>query len=184
MLQEQRKQQVAALLKKAELDALLMLGQKDEQIAQAAKKRAELEEFLRRLEAENLSWRRVAQENEAMVLSLHNTLEQIKERSSYCHTHNNNGAEREDAESCCGESRRNMATEEGTGENRVPCGGKGEAQQVARTTMVCRSCNSRSSCFMFLPCRHLCSCKACEAFLEACPACRMPKKSSIEALLF
>ena len=67
MLQEQRKQQVAALLKKAELDALLMLGRKDEQIAQAAKKRAELEEFLRRLEAENLSWRRVAQENEAMV---------------------------------------------------------------------------------------------------------------------
>ncbi|KAJ1411701.1 E3 ubiquitin-protein ligase [Sesbania bispinosa] len=109
MLQEKRKQQVFSLLKKVESDAIYMLNQKDEQIAQAVKKKAELEEFLRRLEAENQSWRRVAQENEAIVLSLHNTLEQIKEKNSAI----------EDSESCYHENR---AMEEGTGENRV-CSG-------------------------------------------------------------
>lgn len=161
MVQEQRKQQVAELLGKVELDALYVLSKKDEEIEQAARKRAELEEYLTRLEAENESWRREAQEKEAVVMSLHNTLERLKE----------------DAGSCCDEGRRNMAMEEGTEENR-------DAEQITRKMMVCNNCKSRSSCVMFLPCRHLCSCKACEAFLQDCPVCRMPKKSSIEALIF
>lgn len=180
-MQEQRRQQVAALLKKVESDVCYALSQKDEQIAEAAKKRVELEEFLTRLEAENQSWRRVAQENEAMVLSLHNTLEQVKERASCCF--NNNGVAAEDAGSCCDE---NMGTEEeGTGENRACRGGAGGGgEQIPRQTIVCKCCQSRNSCFMFLPCRHLCSCNACEPFLKACPVCRMPKKSSIETLIF
>ncbi|XP_027357022.1 probable BOI-related E3 ubiquitin-protein ligase 2 [Abrus precatorius] len=155
LLQEQRAQQVAELLEKVESDAFYMLSQKDEQLAQAAKKRIELEEFLRRLEAENQSWRRVAQENETMVLSLHNALEQMKERASHVMA-------MEDVESCCDEIRRDMGMEE----------------------QICKGCNSRSSCFMFLPCRHLCSCRNCEAFLQACPVCRTQKKYSIETLIF
>ncbi|KAK7310540.1 hypothetical protein RJT34_08107 [Clitoria ternatea] len=93
LLQEQREQHMMELLKKMESEALYELNQKDEQIAQAAKKKLELEEFMRRLEAENQSWRIVAQKNEAMAMSLHNTLEQIKERVSY-------GTIVEDAESC------------------------------------------------------------------------------------
>ncbi|XP_061372477.1 probable BOI-related E3 ubiquitin-protein ligase 3 [Gastrolobium bilobum] len=183
MMQEHRMQQVAALLKKMESQALCVLIQKDEQIAHAAKKMTELEDFVRRLEAENQSWQRVAQEKEATVLSLHNTLEQIKERD-FCYF-NNGVAAAEDVESCCDESGRNMALEEETGESRVFNGGViREAEQIRRKTMVCKCCNSRSSCCLFLPCRHLCSCKACEAFLQACPVCRMPKKSSIETLNF
>ncbi|KAI9127653.1 hypothetical protein K1719_000646 [Acacia pycnantha] len=67
-----------------------MLRQKDEEIAQAAKKRMELEEFLSRLEEENKAWCKEAQEKEAITLSLHNTLEQVK-----------NGVAAEDARSCC-----------------------------------------------------------------------------------
>ncbi|KAA3468102.1 E3 ubiquitin-protein ligase BOI-like [Gossypium australe] len=51
------------------------------------------------------------------------------------------------------------------------------------TRMVCKCCNSRSSCVLFLPCRHLCSCKNCEALLESCPVCKTAKKASIEALV-
>lgn len=169
MVQEQRKQQVVGLLEKVELDALHLLSQKDEEIEQASRKRAELEEYLTRLEAENESWRKEAQEKEAMIMSLHNTLEQI----------------RVDAKSYCDEGRRNMAMEEGTQENRM-CGDDvlEDVEQITRNMMVCNNCKSRRCCIMFLPCRHLCSCKACEAFLQACPVCRMPKKHSIEALIF
>lgn len=171
-MQEQRNQQVFTLLKMMESDVLYVLSQKDEQIAQAAKKKTELEEFLIRLEAENQLWRRVAQENEAVVLSLHNTLEQVKER--------NRGVVAEDAESyCCDENRGNKVMQAGTGETEEI--GKETTEQI---TMVCKCCHSRSSCFMFLPCRHLCSCKACESFLQACPVCKMPKKTSIETLIF
>ncbi|KAI9128349.1 hypothetical protein K1719_001342 [Acacia pycnantha] len=174
MLQEQRKQQAALLLKKVESDAIYMMRQKDEEISQATKKRMELEEFLRRLEEENQAWRREAQEKEAMVFSLHNTLEQVKERASYGF---NNGVAAEDAGSCCneeeGETRRGIMEEEVKVE-----------QSKRKKMMVCKSCNSRKACFLFLPCRHLCSCRGCEALLQACPVCSTPKKASIETLIF
>lgn len=172
-LQEQRKQQVATLLKKMESETVYLLRQKDEEIAEAVKKRVELEDFLSKLEAENEAWRRVAEENEAMVLSLHNTLEEMREKTYYSFKFNN-GMVTEDAESCCDESRgsyREMEEEE-------------EEEDVARKMMVCKSCDSGKSSFLFLPCRHLCSCKNCEAFLKACPVCKTPKKASIEALIF
>ncbi|PON32502.1 E3 ubiquitin-protein ligase BOI [Parasponia andersonii] len=169
MLQEQRKQQFLTLVKKVEPKVLGLLRYKDEEIAQATKRTMELEDMLRKLEAENQIWQRVAQENEAMVVSLNNSLEQARERALCCV---NNGAE--DAESCC-----DVGMEE-EGENR----GVGQNDNIGeKTTMVCKGCNSRSSSVLFLPCRHLCSCKACEAFLDSCPVCRTIKKASIEALI-
>ncbi|KAG8368079.1 hypothetical protein BUALT_Bualt15G0008000 [Buddleja alternifolia] len=44
-------------------------------------------------------------------------------------------------------------------------------------------CNSRNSCVIMLPCRHLCSCRNCDAILDSCPVCNMVKKASIEALI-
>jgi E3 ubiquitin-protein ligase BOI-like protein len=167
VLQEQKRQQLGLLLKKLESKALPILKQKDEEIAQAAKRTVELGEFLKKLEFENQTWQRMAQENEAMVVSLNNTIEQLRENSSGCF---NNGAE--DSESCCDVS---SGAEEGLLD---------AADDTARKmVMVCKGCNSRNSCILFLPCRHLCSCKACEAFLDSCPVCQTPKKASIEALM-
>lgn len=171
-MQQQRKQQLAGLLKKIESKTLTLLRQKDEEIARAANRTMELEDFLRRLEAENEAWQRVAQENEAMVVSLNNTIEQLKE-SAPCGF--NNGAE--DAESCCDVNTEREEQEEAE-ENR------GWYAVEQREGMVCKSCNHQSSCVLFLPCRHLCSCKACEALLDYCPICRSQKKASIEALIF
>ncbi|OIW05656.1 hypothetical protein TanjilG_23442 [Lupinus angustifolius] len=171
MLQEQGKQQVSALLNRVESHSLKLLKQKDEEIAKATKKRVELEDFIKRLEAENQGWQKIALENEAMALSLCRTLEEMKEKSSY---HNNVA---DDAESWCDESRRDK--EEAIEENRIGV----KMEQITREIMLCKSCNSRRSCFLFLPCRHLCSCKACDAFLKACPVCTMPKKASIETLI-
>lgn len=176
-LQEQRKQHMAELLKKMEWNALHLLRQKDEEIVEAAKKTRELKEFLTRLEVEKESWRKVAEENEAMVLCLHNNIERMKERAVH-------GMTSEDAESCCDDNVGITASMgEGTGEKRGRRGGVGEIEEIRKKTMDCKRCNSQKSCFMFLPCRHLCSCKTCEPFLQVCPVCSTPKKSSIETLI-
>ncbi|KAE9616467.1 hypothetical protein Lal_00034240 [Lupinus albus] len=175
VLQEVVKQQVSELQNRVESHSFKLLKQKDEEIAKAIKKRVELEDFIKRVETENEGWQKMAQENEATALSLYKTLEEMKEKASY----NNNGmVVADDAESWCDERRRDK--EEGkVGGNR-----KGiEMEQITREMMICKSCNCERSCFLFLPCRHLCSCRACDAFLKACPVCTMPKKASIETLI-
>lgn len=197
VLQEQRKQQLEVLLKKIEIKTSALLRQKDEEIAKATNRTMELEILLKKLEMESQVWQRIAQENEAMVFSLNNSLEQLKEKAFCCL---DNGVE--DAESCCdveeeetGQTRakteaRNRVVGIGFGAGNNSYNYKGaaeETEQEQRSTkmvMVCKGCNSRDSCVLFLPCRHLCSCKACEAFLDSCPVCLTPKKASIEALIF
>ncbi|XP_059647470.1 probable BOI-related E3 ubiquitin-protein ligase 2 [Cornus florida] len=176
-LQEQRKQQLEVLLKKFEAKTNLILKQKEEEMAKAVQRRMELEEFLRRMEIENQTWQRVAKENEAIALNLNGTIEHLKENACLA-----NGFE--DAESCCDEMMNNRGgTEEQTGENRG--GHECELENGERNLrkMVCKGCNSQRSCVVFLPCRHLCSCKACEAFLVSCPVCGGAKRASIEALI-
>lgn len=179
-LLEQRKQQLATILEKYESKAQVLLGQKDEELSKVVNRRVELENLLSGMEIESQAWRRVAKENEAMVTSLNNTIQQLRATSVHLSS-NANGAE--DAASCCDlmvmEVRENRVEDAGAGENR---GGFRENEEERRRKMICRRCNSRSSCVIFLPCRHLCSCKACEALFDSCPICRMVKKSSIEAL--
>ncbi|ESR35830.1 ring-type domain-containing protein [Citrus sinensis] len=188
VLQEQRKQQLEVLLKKIEIKTSALLRQKDEEIAKATNRTMELEILLKKLEMESQAWQRIAQENEAMVFSLNNSLEQLKEKAFCCF---NNGVE--DAESCCDveeeETEQNRVIGIGFGEsnNNYNYKGAAETEQEQRSTkmvMVCKGCNSRDSCVLFLPCRHLCACRACEAFLDSCPVCLTPKKASIEALIF
>ena len=185
MLREHGKQ-VMALLKKLESRSLHVLREKDEEIAQAIKKRVELEEYLRKLEAENMKWQKVAQEKENMALSLYKTLEEMTESGNFL----NNGMVANDAVSFCGETggKEEMDEEEATAEKEKKriecCGGVSEFEQnTRRGVMVCKSCHSRSSSFLFLPCRHLSCCKVCNTFLEACPVCSTPKKATIELRL-
>ncbi|KAK8567958.1 hypothetical protein V6N13_105901 [Hibiscus sabdariffa] len=173
LLQEQRKQQLAVLAKKIESRACVLLNQKDQEIAKATTKAMELQNLLGRLEMESQAWQRVAHENEAMVVSLNNRLQQLREEAS-CRF--NNGVD--DAESCCeceGENNKD-ATE--TEENN-----QRKQDKEGERRMVCKCCYHRGSSVLFLPCRHLCSCKDCAVFLDSCPVCRTAKKGSIEALV-
>lgn len=179
LLKEQRRQQLALLLRGVETKALPILRQKDEEIEQATKKSMELEEFLKKLVAENQEWQRLAQVNEAIVISLSNTIEQIRENAaSNCFDNH-----AEDAESSC---EVNRETETGDGNRCLADDNINEERKATKTstpTKLCGGCNSRNSCILFLPCRHLCSCKPCEAFLDFCPVCQTAKKASIEALI-
>ncbi|XVE56193.1 hypothetical protein DITRI_Ditri03aG0218000 [Diplodiscus trichospermus] len=153
-LREQRKRQMASLLKSMESKALYLIRRKEEELARATKKTMELEASLRKAEMESESWQRLAKANEAMVMDLSNTLQQVRESLVWV----SNTAE--DAESLfCGSFDR-------------------DHQQEESNEMACKHCNSRSSSVLFLPCRHLCSCKSCEAFLDSCPICKSVKEAS------
>lgn len=160
VLNEQKKQQLALIWRKYESKLQFLLKQKDEEIAEAANRTKELEEYLKKMEMENQAWQRMANENEAIVLSLNNTIEQLRE-SGYCLSTNG-----EDAESCCD----------------VHDNDDDDEQEQTRK-MICKSCTCRFSCMIFLPCRHLSSCKACDSLLHQCPVCGIGKKASIEALI-
>ncbi|MCE3050271.1 hypothetical protein HAX54_046774 [Datura stramonium] len=157
VLIEQRKQQLALIWRKYESKLQFLLKQKDEEIAKAANRTKELEDFIKKMEIEKQAWQRTANENEAIVVSLNNTIEQLRE-SAYCLSTNGGG---EDAESCCDVH--------------------DDDQQTRK--MICKSCSCRFSCMIFLPCRHLSSCKACDSLLHQCPVCGIGKKASIEALI-
>ncbi|KAJ8772738.1 hypothetical protein K2173_027915 [Erythroxylum novogranatense] len=163
-LQEQRKSQVEALLKSAESKASTLLRQKEEHLAEARRKTLELEARLRKAQMENETWQRVARTNESMVVELNNTLEQVRERVF-------------------------MVSDRGQSQDAESCGSCAKEQEEDGTTthkkiFSCKSCNSRRPCVIFLPCRHLCSCKSCEAFLGSCPICKSVKEASMEVFWF
>ncbi|KAL3539090.1 hypothetical protein ACH5RR_002456 [Cinchona calisaya] len=159
-LQEQWKQQIVFLLKNYEAKAQFLLQLKDEEIATAMSRTIELEDLVKKMETENQMWQRVAKENEEIIISLNNTMDQLREGA--LSGGGNYGVE--DAGSCC----EILMDREQTREQKH---------------QTCRMCNSRSSCVILLPCRHLCSCNVCEAIIESCPVCNMVKKSSIEVFI-
>lgn len=161
-LQEQRKQQTALIINKYESRTKLLLNQIEGQIIEALNRTFQLENLLTRMEIENQTWQRVAKEKETMVASLNIAIQRLKETANQPP----NGVD--DAESYC----QNIEGE------------KTETGQLgSMKKMVCRCCNHRNSCVIILPCRHLCSCRDCEAFLDSCPVCGTVKKACIEALI-
>ncbi|KAL7589156.1 hypothetical protein Lser_V15G40166 [Lactuca serriola] len=53
-----------------------------------------------------------------------------------------------------------------------------------KNTMICKNCFNEDSCVVMIPCRHLCCCRSCDAFLHSCPVCKMVKKASIQLSVF
>lgn len=173
-LQEQRKKELAVLLSNVESKTLSLLRQKEEDLARASKRTLELQECLKKAEIERETWQRVAKSNEAMVIDLNNTLEQVKERVVLA----SNTAE--DTASFCGSCDRDRDDDESNiAQEKVVV----KRSSSKKNNMTCKSCFSRRSCVLFLPCRHLCSCNYCEAFLGSCPVCNAVKEHSMEVCL-
>ncbi|XP_052189826.1 BOI-related E3 ubiquitin-protein ligase 1-like [Diospyros lotus] len=155
IVQEAARKQLGALLESHETKMMSLMWQKDEDLAMAARKTMELEELLRRMETESQAWQRLARENEAKVLSLHNTLSQARELATL--------------------------SSSGNGDEQSSCGSCDDQEQSRK--MGCKVCNARSSCVVLLPCRHLSCCKSCEGFLGFCPVCQSVKEASMEIFL-
>lgn len=172
-LQEQRKQQISEMMKKIEWKAQFILSQKDQEIARATQRTAELHDLLQKMEMESQAWQRVAQENEAIVASLNNTIDELM-RDRACSSSAACGADAAAVESCCDENKG----------YRIGRSGQACFESTDNGAMnPCKSCHSRGSCMLFLPCRHLCTCKECEAILGFCPVCKTAKKATVEAYI-
>ncbi|GAU50761.1 hypothetical protein TSUD_272760 [Trifolium subterraneum] len=156
VLQHQREKQVV-ILKSLENYSQQVLITKNEEIERAALKNKVLENRLNNLEEEKRDLKKKLEEREAMVIALHNQLEEEKKRARMFVEN--------DGEACYGE------IEEARGAKRV----RHEANIVC-----CFMCNTKSLGVLFLPCRHLFSCNICEALVEVCPICGMEKKGVIE----
>ncbi|PSS31237.1 BOI-related E3 ubiquitin-protein like [Actinidia chinensis var. chinensis] len=63
------------------------------------------------------------------------------------------------------------------------CGSSNREESKKMMKNWCKLCRSRRSCVVLLPCRHLCSCKSCEAFVGFCPVCESVKEASMEVYL-
>ncbi|XP_038902052.1 probable BOI-related E3 ubiquitin-protein ligase 3 [Benincasa hispida] len=165
LLHHKINQEIGVLLNQIETRTRVLFQQKDEEIANANVRKIHLEQLLTRLQMENQERKRAVQENQAMVASLSHALNQIRERLSSCandaESNNNNNRDGEDDAIDYGKKRK-----------------------TKKMMMICQICNSRISCVLLLPCRHLCSCKPCESTLEFCPVCNTTKKASIEAVIF
>ncbi|KAI3736412.1 hypothetical protein L6452_15951 [Arctium lappa] len=159
-LQTHRKHQVLTILKKYESRSEALLKQKDEEIKRAITRRMELEELLRRTDIERQTWQIAAKEKEAMVMNLNNTIVQVREKwiKQQQQDHNHNHVVVEDEGSCC----------------------HGNDDVSMKNKNICKSCFSEDSCVVMIPCRHLCCCRSCDAFLHSCPVCKMVKKATIQ----
>ncbi|GAB4839194.1 hypothetical protein Ancab_028720 [Ancistrocladus abbreviatus] len=178
-IEQQRKQQMAVFLNRLESKAMALVRQKELDLAKVKERTRELEGFLRRAEIEREEWQRAAKEKEAMVMSLNNMLFQVKERLLTAE------AEAAAAESVndCEYSSTNNDCNRGGGGGVSEKGKEKEEEIEGRKIGCCKCCNSRSSCMVFLPCKHLCSCRFCEPFLEICPVCQSVKEANIEVFL-
>ncbi|GAU41656.1 hypothetical protein TSUD_272400 [Trifolium subterraneum] len=156
VLQTQREKQVA-VLRSMENYSKRVLMTKNGEIARAALKNKVLENRINSLEAEKRDLKKIVEEREAVIIALHNQLEEEKKRVRMFVEN--------DGESCCGEIEEARAAKRVRYEDNIVC---------------CLRCNSKSPGVLFLPCRHLSICKACEALLQACPICAMEKKGAIE----
>ena len=164
LLQHKINQQIRVLLNQIENRTRVLLQQKDEEIASTNMRTIQLEQLLMKLEMENQKRKRAVEENQAMVASLSHALNEMREKLL---------ASANDAES----SNNNVRI----GEDDASDFGNNKKRKKMR--MICQICNSRISCVLLLPCRHLCSCKSCASALEFCPVCNATKKASIEAVI-
>ncbi|GER50241.1 SBP (S-ribonuclease binding protein) family protein [Striga asiatica] len=168
-LQEQRKQQMSMFVKKCESKVQFLIRHKEEEIEKAARRTAELQDYLKRMEIERHAWQRAAMDGEAAAASLSSAIERLREAAAAADG-GGGGDAAGDAESCCcvGDDDKMARNENLEGNLRK---------------MICKRCHVRKSCVIMLPCRHLCACRECEGFLDSCPVCNVVKRASIEALI-
>ncbi|CAA0807731.1 SBP (S-ribonuclease binding protein) family protein [Striga hermonthica] len=167
-LQEQRKQHMSMFVKKCESKVQFLIRQKDEEIEKAARRTAELQDYLKRMEIEKHAWQRAAMDGEAAAASLSSAIERLREAAAVDGCGGGDAAG--DAESCCC-----MGGDEKLARNENLVGNLRK--------MICKRCHVKKSCVIMLPCRHLCACRECEGFLDSCPVCNVVKRASIEALI-
>lgn len=157
-LQEQRVRHMMSLM--SAYDSIVK--EKDEELAESRKKVVLLADALIRERKEKEEWKNIVQGNEAVIFAPTGIVQQAQSSVS----RNKQGV---------GSSSRALRRGREKGK------GKEKQTEGAKFSFIpCRSCGSQFSCMLLIPCQHLCACKTCVAFLDACPVCNVKKIDSIK----
>lgn len=180
-LQQQRKQQLTTIIQSIESKASILLHKKDEQITEFTKRTMELQDLILKIDNENQGWKRINREKEATITNLNSTLQQLREATvmgvGFHHLCNNNEYI-DDAESCCEDEQKLIPTGKQNVKKRMRL-----ERTIDDDEKSCRSCGNSCVVIVFMPCRHLCSCRKCEPILDVCPVCKSAKQGTIEAII-
>ncbi|MQM05525.1 hypothetical protein Taro_038336 [Colocasia esculenta] len=174
-VRELKERHTASFLSAIEKDIGRQLREKDLQIENIKKKNKELVEKIKQVAKEAESWHCRARYNESVVHVLKNNLKQAIAQGG-------------DAKEGCGDSEVDDAASSSYNHPNILLGSS--IPQTSSTgikrlgaQMACKSCKIKEISMLLLPCRHLCLCKDCEAFIHLCPVCHCMKTTSVQVYM-
>ncbi|XP_050220904.1 E3 ubiquitin-protein ligase BOI-like [Mercurialis annua] len=136
------------------------LLEKEVEIQNINRKNNELVERINQISAQVQSWQYRAKYNESVVNALKSNLKHVMAQSAI---HGKEG---------CGDSGVDTAASYANQNDfNVP---------EVKMQIICRACKTKEALILLLPCRHLCLCKDCAGFVDACPICQVTKTAGVE----
>lgn len=164
---ELRQRQTVSFLNAIEKGVSRKLHEKEIELENMNRKNKELMERIKQVTVEVQSWHYKAKYNESVVNFLRSNLQQAIAQGA---TNVKEG---------CGDSEVDDAASY-TNVNHL---GAVDISGVMKKPINCRACKVREVSVLLLPCRHLCMCKECEAFIELCPVCSVMKTASVQVYM-
>lgn len=159
-VRELRQRHTAAFLSAVEKGVGKKLHEKDLELENMNRKNKELEERVKQVTAEVQSWHYRAKYNESVVNVLKSNLQQVMAQGTMQGKEGCGDSEVDDAASYTNQNHLSFVDGFGT-------------SGVTRNQMTCKSCKIKEVSILLLPCKHLCLCKDCAAFIDVCPLCNM-----------
>ncbi|KMT10605.1 hypothetical protein BVRB_5g117250 [Beta vulgaris subsp. vulgaris] len=168
---ELKHRHTVSLLNALEKEVSHRIHEKDAEIENLKQKNKELLEKVRQVAVEAQSWHLRAKHNESLVNVLRNNINEVFLQGAAALLKEGCGENMADDATSCNQ---NVLNPLANHHNHHP-----SSKELAH----CRACKSKEVSVLILPCRHLCLCIDCDAFIDSCPVCRMKKAGSLQVYM-
>ncbi|KAF5758580.1 putative transcription factor C2H2 family [Helianthus annuus] len=166
-IRELNQKHTALLLNTLETEVRKKLNEKDVEILIMNRRNMELGLKIKQASMEAQAWHYRAKYNESVVNALKNNLQQVippknvQQKEGYGDSEVDDAASYTNANDALGNPNQSFSTKQ----------------------LSCKACNGKDVSVLLLPCRHLCLCKDCEAFVENCPVCQTTRTESVHVFM-
>lgn len=175
-VRDMKQRHMTAFLSTLETGVGKKLREKDSEIENINRRNKELVERIKQVGMEAQNWQYRAKYNESVVHILKNNLQQAMSQGADQGKEGFGDSEVDDTASHI-DPKNYLCIREG------PTDLMARNDQGLNEHIVCKACRSKDVSILLMPCRHLCLCKACEGFVNACPVCQSIKTASIQVYL-